>query len=87
MYNVHKSSQEITAQSVDRCTRAQAVLVDNSSTCGDAFDEFLNAYFHQNGVIVATVEDSLNQICQQEPCMTVVSEYLDLCKDIGTVSA
>ena len=61
--------------------------MDNATTCGDAFNEFLNAYFHEDGTIIATVEDSLNQICQQETCMAAVSEYLDACKDIGTVSA
>ena len=62
------------------------MLVDNASTCGDAFYEFLNAYFNEDGIMIATVQESLNQTCQHQTCKAAVSEYLDVCEDIGTVS-
>ena len=78
-------TQEIRANDVDRCTKAQAVLVDSASTCGDAFYTFLMAYSNRDGMN-PFLPDSINQICQQESCKSAASEYLVACADLDPVS-
>ena len=75
--------QEINAQQADRCTRAQDALLDSGDICGNAFAGFLKGNPDDDGTIF---QEILNQICQRTSCKSAVSEYLDACTDIGTVS-
>ena len=78
-------TQEITTEQPDRCATAQNALLDSTSTCGDAFFAFQNAYFDDDSNDIAALRENLNQICQRESCKSAVSEYLEACGDTRSV--
>lgn len=71
----------------NRCTRAQGALQNSAATCGNAFFALRDAYFSRSAEATAVIQQNLNQICQRQSCKNVVSEYLDACVDMGTVSS
>ena len=80
-------TQDITAQQAGRCTKAQKALLNSAGSCGEAFMIFHDAHFKlDDGIMSSDLEESLYVICQQSSCIAAVSEYLDACTDLGTVS-